>query len=162
MAFTPLNPKGRRGVLLFPLLEPLPLQFLYLCTYHTYTSVAPCQVHALFSIRLGELARQVAEEVAHLGEALNLTSFCVYGGIPVETQLRHLRREKQRAKAFSEEHTRLLGNKLDVGRSGRAFTPGELKSTGGGRLDVLIATPGRLIDLMGLGDDADDTQTEVT
>lgn len=97
-----------------------------------------------------------------MGESLNLTSFCVYGGIPIESQLRHLRREKQRAKDFAGEHTRSSGSRSEPNRAGNYHTVEGSKSVGDGRLDVLIATPGRLIDLMGLNEDKDLVQTEVT
>ncbi|PHJ19565.1 dead deah box helicase domain-containing protein [Cystoisospora suis] len=109
-----------------------------------------------------ELARQVAEEVAHLGESLNLTSFCVYGGIPIESQLRRLKREKQRAKGFAGERTPSSGSKSEANRTGHYYTVEGSKSVRSGRLDVLIATPGRLIDLMGLNEDKDVIQTEIT
>ncbi|KYK69152.1 DEAD/DEAH box helicase domain-containing protein, partial [Toxoplasma gondii TgCatPRC2] len=100
-----------------------------------------------------ELARQVAQEVERLGESLDLSSFCVYGGVPMESQLRQLRREKQRT----------AGRLLSPGTpDGASSSEKRLrKQAASGRLDVLIATPGRLLDLMGLNEGRETPQRDI-
>nr|CEL64672.1 TPA: chloroplastic DEAD-box ATP-dependent RNA helicase 3, related [Neospora caninum Liverpool] len=102
-----------------------------------------------------ELARQVAQEVERLGDALDLSSFCVYGGVPVESQLRHLRREKQRRSRPGASP----GFAGDVSPLGRRRQRDDQRDSG--RLDVLIATPGRLLDLMGLNEGRETPQQDV-
>lgn len=71
----------------------------------------------------GELARQVQSEVEALGGPLGLSSVCLYGGVPLQQQLRQIREI----------------NKL---RKSRHQQEG---------IDVVVATPGRLMDFMGIG-----------
>ncbi|PFH33774.1 DEAD/DEAH box helicase domain-containing protein [Besnoitia besnoiti] len=104
-----------------------------------------------------ELARQVAEEVVRLGGPLSLTSFCLYGGVPVESQLRQLRREKKKAIALAFAAAS-DGDELFERAEKRNARDGKDDR---GRLDVLVATPGRLLDLMGLKADREISQDDI-
>jgi superfamily II DNA/RNA helicase len=72
---------------------------------------APTRPRALVLVPTRELARQVADELAPLGQPLNLRVTTVYGGAPMGRQIESLRRG----------------------------------------VDVVVATPGRLLDLMDRG-----------
>jgi superfamily II DNA/RNA helicase len=72
----------------------------------------PKRPRGLVLVPTRELARQVSDALAPLGDALNLRVTTVYGGAPMGRQIEHLRRG----------------------------------------VDIVVATPGRLIDLMERGD----------
>ncbi|KAL8425395.1 hypothetical protein Efla_003623 [Eimeria flavescens] len=89
---------------------------------HTLQRVQP-QLLVLAPTR--ELARQVHSEVEAVGAPLGLTAVCLFGGVALQQQIRVARETSQGRRRQQQQQ------------------PG---------IDVIVATPGRLIDFLGLAD----------
>ncbi|CDI77700.1 DEAD/DEAH box helicase, putative [Eimeria acervulina] len=125
---------GKTFAFLVPLLSRLlqqqqPAAAAAAAGVHAAQAVARPRLLVLAPTR--ELARQVHSELEALGGPLGFSSLCIYGGVPLQQQLRQIR---LLCRPQQQQQQQQQGC-----RKG---------------LDAVVATPGRLIDLMGLGPSA--------